>query len=388
MSFIPEQFSQIYIAGVLFFIVCMGEWLGDKPFIKHLSTGLMVIVFGAIAANSGLIPATQQITPVYDFVFGFVAPLSIFLVLMGVDLRQVKKAGKPMLIMFFIGSIATVIGVLVSFFLFRSETFLGAFNHAIGGMLTGTYIGGSLNFNAIALHYNVSKEGDLFTAVTVADNIISAVWVAVTLVMPVVLRKVWPVTNIQNESLVNDGTFDEHHNTSEQVNVQNFSVVLVLALVSFIAAQMLNRVFSQIPMILYLTTIALIVAQLRFLKNVTGHKTLGMFAMYLFLAVVGTHCDIAALLKDGKLAIQLMALVTSIVIIHGCVIYIVGYFLRQDKDVVSIASQANIGGVATALALAKSLGRNDLILPGVIAGALGNALGTYYGFMIAEWIGS
>jgi uncharacterized membrane protein len=386
MSLIPQHFSHIYITGVLFIIVWLGEWLGDKPFFKHLSTGLMVIIFGAIAANTGIIPATQSVTPVYDIVFGYVAPLSIFLVLLGVDLSHVKEAGKPMLLMFFIGSLATVMGVIISFKILNSVNYLGEYHHAIAGMLTGTYIGGSLNFNAIALHYNVSKEGDLFTAVTVADNVISAVWVAVTLVMPVILKKFWPSVNSNNRNIKND-KFEYNHSEAENINVQSFSIILSMAVTAFIVSQLLQRLIPQIPMILWLTTIALIIAQLSFIKKISGHKTLGMFAMYLFLAVVGTHCDIGALLKDGLLALQLMVLVTTIVIIHGIIIFTVGYFLKQDKEVVSIASQANIGGVATALALANSLHRNDLILPAVIIGALGNALGTYYGFMIAEWFG-
>jgi uncharacterized membrane protein len=49
----------------------------------------------------------------------------------------------------------------------------------------------------------------------------------------------------------------------------------------------------------------------------------------------------------------------------------------------AIASQANIGGGTTAMALAKNFGRNELILPAILIGSLGNALGTYLGFMVA-----
>ena len=42
-----------------------------------------------------------------------------------------------------------------------------------------------------------------------------------------------------------------------------------------------------------------------------------------------------------------------------------------------------IGGSTSALALARSLGRGDLALPGILVGALGNALGTYLGFLTA-----
>jgi uncharacterized membrane protein len=51
---------------------------------------------------------------------------------------------------------------------------------------------------------------------------------------------------------------------------------------------------------------------------------------------------------------------------------------------VAIASQANIGGSSSALALAKSISRDDLMLAAVLIGSLGNGLGTYLGFLIAD----
>jgi uncharacterized membrane protein len=52
--------------------------------------------------------------------------------------------------------------------------------------------------------------------------------------------------------------------------------------------------------------------------------------------------------------------------------------------VAAVASQANIGGGTSALALARSLGRRDLVLPAILVGSLGTALGTYLGLAVAE----
>ena len=49
---------------------------------------------------------------------------------------------------------------------------------------------------------------------------------------------------------------------------------------------------------------------------------------------------------------------------------------------IAIVSQANVGGSATAIAIAESFGRKELILPAILIGSLGNALGTYLGFLI------
>jgi uncharacterized membrane protein len=55
---------------------------------------------------------------------------------------------------------------------------------------------------------------------------------------------------------------------------------------------------------------------------------------------------------------------------------------RQSPVLAAIASQANIGGGTTALALARSLAREDLVLPAILVGSVGTALGTFVGFWV------
>jgi uncharacterized membrane protein len=109
--------------------------------------------------------------------------------------------------------------------------------------------------------------------------------------------------------------------------------------------------------------------------------------VYLFLAVIGAFCELAALGQIGALAWRLLALVTTIVVVHGAVVFGVAAIGKLDWDTAAVASQANIGGSSSALALAKSLDRMDLYLPGILVGSLGNGLGTYLGFMVAGWLG-
>jgi uncharacterized membrane protein len=110
---------------------------------------------------------------------------------------------------------------------------------------------------------------------------------------------------------------------------------------------------------------------------------LGSWGIYLFLAVVGAYCDFQALGEAGKLSVLLLVFVTITVLGHGIILLLGTYLLRYDWEMAAIASQANIGGGTTAMALAKNFGRNELILPAILIGSLGNALGTYVGFMVA-----
>ena len=70
------------------------------------------------------------------------------------------------------------------------------------------------------------------------------------------------------------------------------------------------------------------------------------------------------------------------VIIHGLLIILLGALVFKDWDMIAIASQANVGGSTSAIALAETFNRKELILPAILVGTLGNALGTYLGFMV------
>jgi uncharacterized membrane protein len=75
-------------------------------------------------------------------------------------------------------------------------------------------------------------------------------------------------------------------------------------------------------------------------------------------------------------------------LVHGLVLFGVGRLLRLSPETLAIASSANVGGTLTILPIARGLRRMDLLLPGILVGSLGNAIGTYAGFMMAWWLQS
>lgn len=374
--------DSLAILAVLCLNIVLAEWLNSKPFFKHVGTGLMVIILTAIVANLGLIPASTPATPLYDGIFAYIAPLSIFLMLLGVNLKSLKKAGRPMLLMFLVGSTGTMLGALVAMWMVGGKESIGELFYALGGMYTGTYIGGSINFNAVAIHYGVSQQGSLFSAATVADNIITAVWVIATLALPQIFQKLIPRNKLIHQ--VADNSVENHHTESENVRPIDLAFLLAISLLGIWVSGLLHELIPTIPTVLWLTTLALVLAQIPIVNRLKGQRLLGLLGVYLFLAVIGAYCDIPALIKDGQLAVILMGFVTILVLVHGLLVFGIGHIFKQDWDIVSIASQANIGGTASAMALARSLNRNDLVLPGILVGALGNAIGTYLGILIAE----
>ncbi len=367
----------VFVAAVIAACVIVSQWLVDKTPLRHAGVALLVIVVAAVVSNLGIIPSSDS--PVYSGIFGHIAPLSIFWLLLGVNLRAVLKAGPQLLFLFVVGALGTALGVVVALLLLGEAPF-GEQTPAMAGMFTATYIGGSANFNAIALHYDVMQSGPLYAGAMAVDSGITAVWMAVTIALPR-----WLGARV-GEAMTETGTGEEDPDR-EAIAPRDLAVLTALGLgcawASAIVAQPLG-----LPSMLVLTVFALVLAQVPAVARLRGAKAVGMFAVYVFLAAIGAMCDVEALGSLGEVGGRIAILAVTCVGIHGALSFTVAKIFRLDPALAAVASQANIGGGTTALALARSLGRPDLVLPAVLIGSLGTALGTFAGFLVAAWLGA
>ena len=377
--------NPVYVATVLLLLVWFAQWLCEKKGFRYLGASLIVIIAAAILANVGLLPSSGAPSPLYGGIFSYAAPLAIFYLLLDVRLNDLKTAGLPALLLFFAGSITTIIGVLAGYYLLSPGAHGVEKTFAVAGMYTGTYTGGSANLNAVGLQYRVNENGTLFAAINAADNIVGTVWIILTIGLPVFLQRWLPRKKVS----INPVT-DIHEPTTrsskEILTIKSLSVLLTLGFASLLLSQLISEWLPQVPSILTLTTLAILLAQLPLVSRLGGANVLGFFLVLVFLAVVGAFCDVQALVQSGDLALTLLLWVTVIVFLHGVLLFLIGGLLKQDWAVVAMASNANIGGTATAAALAASLKRPDLRLPGILIGSVGNAVGTYLGIAVAEML--
>lgn len=386
----PLLQDPLAILALLMGNILVADLLTKVPVFRQLGTSLNVILLTALTANLGLIPSSTNAPPLYDGIFSYLAPISIFYLLLSVNLRSLKRAGSPMVLNFFIGSVGTMVGVLVGMWAVAGPKGFGPLYYALGGMFAGTYTGGSSNLNAIALHYGVNKAGNLYAAAIAIDNIVTALWMGVTLLLPPLLNRYFPRQLTYDWTPAEKEKFEAEANAQisdiETMSPTDLALLIGLGVISLFAAQQVSVWIPAIPKILSLTTFALLLAQWPPIQRLRGVRVVGIFCVYLFLAVIGAYCDIGALMKDGQLALTIVVFVSILVGIHTLIQFGVGALLRQDWAILSVASQACLGGSASCLALTKSLKRPDLHLPGILAGALGNAIGTYCGLLIAEYL--
>ncbi|MGB5428074.1 DUF819 domain-containing protein [Eudoraea sp.] len=373
MNFVENP---VYVLGVLCLMVILADYVSKNRFGKKLGAALLVILFTAVIANLGLIPSASNSIPLYDGIFTYLAPISIFYLLLGVNLNSIKKAGAPMIILFLIGSLATTLGILFSWYLISPQDVLGEDGKIIAGMLTGTYTGGSVNFNAIALEYDFQERGILYAGTIAVDNVITTLWIIVTLSFPAILKTFWKDKKIKTSTPTLDAE------DKEQLNFNSLIWLLFLGVFAYYVSELTTNLFPQIPSILTLSTIGILLAQTRFVQGLKGSHFLGLYLVYLFLAVIGAYCEISSVIELKEIGLTLLLFASIAVFLHGILVILLGSFIYRDWEMIPIISQANIGGGTTAIALAETFNRNELILPAILVGTLGNALGTYLGFLV------
>ncbi|MBA2270037.1 MAG: DUF819 family protein [Chthoniobacterales bacterium] len=373
----------LYVTTVLLLLVALAEWLSPRRYFRYLGSALIVIIAAAILANLRLIPSSSDAPPLYDGIFNYIAPLAIFFLLLDVRLRDLRKAGAAMLLIFVLGAAATMAGSLVGYYLIAPQNHGIPNAHAVAGMFTGTYIGGSVNLNTIALQYGVTKEGTLFAALNAADNIVTTIWIVATLLLPRLLQR-WFPRELPETVAVAAGAVAEPLEAKADARVFDLALLLALGTGSLFIAHSISHFVPAIPFVLILTTVALALAQAPPVQRLHGARTLGYLTVLVFLAVVGAYCDIGALIANGSIALLLLAWVTIIIAVHGVLLFVISGLMKQDWAIVAVASNANIGGATTAGVLATAIGRDELRLPGILAGSLGTALGTYAGVLVAE----
>ena len=374
MSFVSNP---IYVLGMLSLMIILSIYIGKTKLGKQFGAALLVILFTAVIANLKLIPSASNSIGLYNVIFRYVAPISIFYLLLNVNLNSIKKAGLPMISLFIIGSLATTFGILLSWILLSPETVLGNDAKIVAGMLTGTYTGGSVNFNAVALEYGFQKKGILYAGTIAVDNVVTALWILVTLILPMLLSRIW-----KSKIGVNKINSDKLRFSDKGINITSLAWLTFLGITSFYLSEILVEYFPRIPSILILTTIGIGLAQTKFVSNLNGSHDLGLYLVYLFLAVIGAYCEIGAVYQLKEIGITLLLFSSLAVLIHGILTVLFGGLLYRDWQMIAIVSQANVGGGASAIALAETFERNELVLPSILVGTLGNALGTYLGFFV------
>ena len=342
---------------------------------------VLALLLGILLSNLHVIPTESA---VYDMVWDYLVPLALPMLLFHVDLGRIIRESGQLLAAYLIGALGTVVGAFVAFGLFRK---LIPELQGLTAMMTGTYIGGSVNFMALADSFGVS--GSMVSSATIADNLNMALYFFVLLSIPVRSRSL-PEEAIQKKT------------EKKELSLSNLAICIasaltIVALSSAIAGFLGSRIPAENAILamlqsfvgnkyLWITTLSALGASAfpGFFGSISGGQELGTYMIYCFMFVIGAPASVAGILRNSPL---LLLFAMTIVIFNMVFTFGGGHLLKMDRDVLIIASNANIGGPTTAASMAIARGWEDLVGPALLIGSFGYVIGNYLGMMVGFFCG-
>lgn len=361
-------------------------------------TGSIIALTGAlILSNLRIIPTES---PVYDQVWTYVIPLAIPMLLFECNIKKIWRESGRLLLIFLIGAVGTVLGAFVGYFALHKYIPGLAY---VGTIMTGSYIGGGVNFVALSDAFNVPSE--LIAATTIADNLLMVIYFFVLLSLPSIafFRKHFAhplVDEIESKS----GSSSDKGTTASywgetKISLKDIAFVFASSVIIVtISIEVSNFFASVIPtsnhllailnsllgnMYLILTTVTMLLATFKsdFFSSINGAQEVGMFLMAIFMVVIGTPASISEIITKAPL---LLVFCGIMVFVNMLITFIGAKIFRFTLEESIIASNANIGGPATASAMAIAKGWTSLVGPSILISVFGYILGNYLGIIVGN----
>lgn len=364
-----------------------------------LSSSIIALTIGLILSNLKIIPTDA---PAYDVVWSYVIPLSIPMLLFNADMKRIWRDSGRLLGIFCIGSVGTFLGALIGYFLLNK--FVPGL-HYVATIMTGSYIGGGVNFVALSDAFDV--PGHLAASASVADNLMMAVYFFVLLSIPNIafFRKHFshPLITEQEKSKVvvtaSSTEIEEEFNLTgkSEITVKDVAYVFACAFAIVAASTGISNFFARViptsnpvlailnsvlgNMYFVLTTLTAFLATYKsdFFSSIKGAQEIGMFFMIIFMVVIAIPASISEILKNAPL---LFVFCGIMVVVNMAVSFIGAKIFKFSIEETIIASNANIGGPATAAGMAGAKGWSSLMAPSILVGVFGYIIGNYLGILV------
>ncbi len=365
-----------------------------------VSGAIIALVGAMILSNLKVIPIDS---PVYDTVWGYVVPLAIPLLLFQCNIKKIWKDSGRILIIFLISSFGTMLGAGIGYV--SLNKYIPELS-SVAAMMSGSYIGGGVNFVAMADSFQI--PGELVSAAVVADNMLMALYFFVLIAIPsmALFRKYYAHPHIKEvESVETDGgeTIASAYWGRKEISLKDIAFAVSSAFFIVAVSQELAKMFSSIiptsnfslsmlndllgNKYLIITTLTMILATVKadVFGNIKGAQEIGTFLIYLFFMVIGIPASITLILSKSPMLLIFSAVM---VLVNMLVTFGFGKLLKFDMEEIILASNANIGGPTTAAAMAISKGWTKLIGPIMLVGTLGYIIGNYFGLFMGNLLGS
>ncbi|WP_417656011.1 DUF819 domain-containing protein [Pseudidiomarina aestuarii] len=334
----------------------------------------------------------------------YLLPACLVLLTLSLDLKAISKLGWRIVVLFFVGTFGILIGgpiaLLIGSAIFPELIGVDGPEAVWRGMTTiaGSWIGGGANQLAMKETYEVGN--DIFSAMVTVDIIIANIWMAVLLYLAANHKRIDANLGADVSAIDDIRQRVEHYEAEHKRNAGVPEYIFILAAafgaagIGHFAADLiapyigenypalkqmsLDAKFLWVIMVATAVGIALSFTRVRKLEG-AGASKLGSVMIYFLVASIGLSMDITAIADVPKYFV----LGAIWMIIHAGLIVVVARLIKAPTFYMAVASQANVGGAASAPVVASAF-HPSLASVGVLLAVLGYAVGTYVAYFCGQ----
>ncbi len=371
-------------------------YLSSKyPLLNKIGPVVICYAAGLIIGNSGIL--NRHVYPYQDMLTNITIPLAIPLLLFSLDIKSViKMAGKTFLSLM-LGLVSTVVMIIAGYYLLSSRI---PDCWKVSGMLTGVYSGGTPNLAAIKIALNVNPDTYILTHSY--DVVVGAVMLLflMSYAQRFFLLYMRPYSESDLSPLISgDGKFkaefESYHGIFRWENLKGLLLATGLSLgitgisigLSFAGAGILKPhdpdVFKMTSIIILITTFGIGASLFNFVNKIKKSFQAGMYLILVFCVVVASMADIRSFsIESWPILAYILIAVPGSFLLHS----LLSRIFKVDVDNFIIVSTALSMSPPFVPAVAGALKNKDIIIPGLVVGIIGYAIGNYLGIFLAFFL--
>lgn len=344
----------------------------------------------------------------YRFATNYLLPASLILLLSTANLKAIFGLGNKALFIFFTGTVGIIVGGPIA--LWVVSFFSDSFNQVAyeagywKGLvtITGSWIGGSSSQLALKEIYGCSEE--LFVIILVIDALVANVWTALLFYGAGVTQKIdaWLGADASLIEDVKKNILKYKETKDRPADLKDLTFILGIGFggtaVAHACSGFISNFFTPhrdwlishglepfasqfLWLILLSTTIGILLSFTRVRKmEKLGSTDFATLFIYFLIMTIGMRLDLFNIGAN----VGLLAVAVIWMLIHISSMLIAAKISKAPFFFVAVGSQANIGGVATAPAVAAAF-HPSLAPVGVLLAVLSHVIGTYAG-IISAWL--